>query len=305
MGVTFHFLNVGDGDCTIVHFPPRACNGRSKNERIMMIDVCHHDDGEYEDVIEYYKHNFRNPDGSLKPIFRYVCTHPHHDHICGLKRFIDEPGIQILNFWDLTHSFIPDDFDHHPTHKEDWKAYKALGGENSSAIVIKTTREDAPAKFWDEDEDRITILSPSKSLAYHAHYKDDGTKKQVVEVDEMSYALMIKINDRKVVLAGDGRATPCWENIYENCKDEILNCAVLKAPHHGQESGFHKEAVKAMNPALIVFSNNKSEDELYGAEKLYASAAPNALLLKTYKHGTITVTVPFDGAQRIIYSTSK
>lgn len=117
----------------------------------------------------------------------------------------------------------------------------------------------------------------------------------------MSYALMIKINQRKVILAGDGRSTPCWKDIYENCKNDISSCAVLKAAHHGQESGFHEAAVKAMNPALIVFSNSKGEDDSHGAENLYKSAAPDALILKTHERGTITVTVPFDGAEAITY----
>ena len=62
-----------------------------------------------------------------------------------------------------------------------------------------------------------------------------------VEIDELSYALMIRINQRTVILGGDGHLTSAWQDIYENCKTAISNCAVLKAPHHGQESGFHKE----------------------------------------------------------------
>ena len=62
MGVGFHFMNVGSGDCTIVHFPERTrIDGKEIAERIMMVDVYHHDnDEEYEDIIDYYKRYFKN-----------------------------------------------------------------------------------------------------------------------------------------------------------------------------------------------------------------------------------------------------
>lgn len=71
MSVDFHFLKVGHGDCTIVYWPERTCNGKTIDERIMMVDIYHDEDEEdFENVIEYYKANFKNADGSIKPIFR-------------------------------------------------------------------------------------------------------------------------------------------------------------------------------------------------------------------------------------------
>lgn len=309
MGVNLHFLNVGVGDCTIVHFPERTRkDGKKKDERVMMVDIFHHEDhDDYHDVIEYYKAHFKNTDGSFKPIFRFVCSHPHQDHICGLARLLEEEGIIIHNFWDLEHSFEPDDFSGHPTHEDDWKAYRALGGPTKPPITITTTREDEPKQFWNDDEDRIAILSPSAALIKYAHYKEDGTKRdpEAVEIDEMSYALSININGRRIILAGDGRATPCWDDIYENCKAHLPSCAVLKAGHHGHECAFHEDAVKLMNPSLIIFSNSEDQDKENGAEKKYKKAVPNATLLKTCDSGTVVVEVPFDEKESVKYWVSK
>jgi len=162
MGVEFHFLNVGAGDCTIVHFPERTRNsdGYTKAERIMMVDINHHGDGdEYEDVISYYKAHFREPDGSLKPIFRFICTHPHQDHICGLHRLLNDREIKVLNFWDLEHEFEPENTDEHPTHEEDWRTYTRTRQSQDSPRVIRTCREDEPRQYWCDSEDRITVLS--------------------------------------------------------------------------------------------------------------------------------------------------
>lgn len=304
MSVDFHFLNVGAGDCTIVRFPRRTRGEASLNERVMMVDFCHHeDDSDYEDVLHYYKQNFKNADGSVKPIFRFICTHPHHDHIFGLKQLLDDAEIKIRNFWDVEHSFEPDDFSGDSNHRRDWNAYRKLSGDDSPAKVIRTCREDAPRKYWDNDEDRISVLVPSNDLQEHAHKKENGTRRKNadVEIDEISYMLIVTINGRKVLLAGDGRGTPAWDSVYNNCYSEIENVAVLKAAHHGQESGFHDASVKRMNPALIVFSNSETEDKDQGADSRYTTAAPDAKLLKTSKDGTIVVKVPFDTTKPIEY----
>lgn len=296
MSVDFHFLNAGSGDCTIVYFPPRTLGETKIQERIMMVDLCTHVDHEaYEDVVAYYKDNFKNGDGTVKPIFRFVCTHPHHDHICGLKESLEDNDIKILNFWDLEHSFKPAAFDGHPTHEEDWNIYRALGGKTSTTTVLHITRETPPRQFWDDNGDRITVLSPSAALIKHAHYKEDGSKRDAdaIEIDEMSYALAVRVNSRSVILAGDGRATPAWDDIYANCKDTLKSCHVLKAGHHGHECSYHEEAVKLMAPILIVLSNSEEENKANGAEKKYAKACPGAKICRTWE-GTVVVKVPFD-----------
>jgi len=297
MSVDFHFLNVGHGDCTIVYWPKRTAGDKKKDERIMMMDICHDEEEDFENVIEYYKANFKNADGTIKSIFRLVCSHPHQDHICGLKKLCDDNGIEIVNFWDLEHSFVPADFDGHPTHEEDWEAYRTLGTASS---VRRYTRETVPKQFWDNDGDKITILSPSADLIKRAHYKEDESKRDanLVDIDEMSYALAIQVNSRSVILAGDGRASPTWNDIYDNCKDVLKTCYVLKAGHHGHECSFHEDAVKLMAPPVIVFSNSEEDDKSHGAEKQYERVCPNAILRKTYE-GTVIVKVPFDANQKI------
>ena len=58
---------------------------KSLDERIMLIDICHDSESDNTNIINYYKNNFRNSDGTVKHIFRFISTHPHQDHICGLN----------------------------------------------------------------------------------------------------------------------------------------------------------------------------------------------------------------------------
>lgn len=305
MSVKIHFLNVGCGDCTIVHFPERTRkDGKTKSERIMMIDLYHHDDHEeYEHVIDYYKNNFRNSDGSLKPIFRFVCSHPHQDHICGLDKLFKDNEINVYNFWDLDHAFEPENFDGHETHEDDWKTYQNKRGAASGITVIKTYREDTPRDFWNDDEDRITILSPSKEMIKKVHSnKEDGTKRKPheIDVDYISYALLLKINDKKIIFAGDGKED-AWNDIFENCAADIKNCHILKAGHHGHDSAFHESAVKLMNPKHIVFSNSADEDKENGAGSKYTKAVPSATIYKTSIEGSMIAHCPFNNEDEITF----
>ncbi len=305
-GVNFHFLNVGHGDCTIIHWPARTAGEKHMDERIAMVDLYHDTNREdYEDVIQYYKSNFQKSNGYPKPIWRLICTHPHQDHICGLKHLFDESGISIVNFWDVDNQFEPEDFEGHATHKEDWMKYQDVNsGDSGGRTLINPSRWDV-RQFWDED--KITILSPSKEMIDDAHSpKQDGTKRKPhdIEIDDISFSLLVEFNSTKVLLGGDGKEK-AWNDIYENCKSSITGCHVLKAAHHGHQSGFHEDAVKIMNPQYIIFSNSKEEDENNGAYDDYRRILPNAKILKTWRDGTIIVDCDFDGGIEITNSSGQ
>ncbi|BCX14581.1 MAG: hypothetical protein KatS3mg088_264 [Patescibacteria group bacterium] len=296
-GVNFHFLDVGDGDCTIVDFPERVVKstGKTKNARVMMVDIHHHDDhNDYEHVINYYKQNIGD-----RSIFRFIATHPQKDHIKGIKQLFEDYGIEILNFWDLEHDFEPDKGDEYwEDYKDDWEKYCEIR-------VMKDEEGLCVRRYWDHqsgiqywDEDRIEILSPSKELYQFVHYTEEGEKRSKEEIGElinnMSYVLLVRINNLKVLLAADAEEK-CWEYILKKHKKKIENIDILKAAHHGRLSGFHEEAVKIMRPKHIVFSCSSDTDHEHGAEDEYKKIVPDAEFYKTYHYGTIVLNCDFNG----------
>lgn len=294
MDVQFYFLNVGDGDCTIVHFPPRELQldqNTKFDERIMMVDIHHHDNhNNYEDVIDYFKTNFPG-----KSIFRFIATHPQKDHITGIKQLFEDNDIHVWNFWDLQHDFEPSmEGEEWETYKEDWEKYCEL---RKKEFVKNYWDYHKQIKFWDED--RIEILSPSKELHNLVHYKEDGTKRDAEGIGQlinnMSYVLLIRINNIKILLAADAEEK-CWEYILRYHTEEIKNVDILKAPHHGRATGFHEDAVKLMNPKYIVFSMSKeTADSEDSAEKNYAKLLPNAQIIKTSDYGSVIAKCDFNG----------
>jgi len=300
MSVKIHFLNVGAGDCTIVDFPERTVHstGKQKDSRIMMIDIndCG-PEGEYTDVLSYYKNHFRKANGSIRSIFRFVCTHPHKDHITGLHRLMEDKEVTVSNFWDIKNDFYPEDWENDPS-PEDWEMYQKIKQKEIHGLTVLTYDDKTkPKQFWDDSEDRITIISPSPELYKQTHYNSDNEKLEgeAVNLNNTPYVLILQINSVRALFASDAEDV-CWQYILKHHSEKIKDIDILKAAHHGRKNGFYEEAVKLMNPKHIVFSNSKGYDCDHGADKKYKKACPNATIYKTCDLGNIICDVSFEGA---------
>lgn len=301
MSLKFHFLNVGDGDCTIVDFPARRVKLTKKliDPRLMMVDLNHYNEhDEYEHVIDYLKQNFEN-----KSIFRFISTHPHKDHLKGIKSLFEERGILIWNFWDLNHNFEPKKEDEKwESYKEDWKKYLELRDrKDDEGLFVRRYWDEQNGKieYWNEDE--ITILSPSKDLYELAHKKEDGSDRdpQDVDIHCMPYVLLIQFNGAKIILSSDANEK-CWDYIMKNYKEKIKDIHILKAAHHGRLNGFHEEAVKIMNPKHIIFSMTEDTEKKYGSEEEFSKIVPEAIFYKTWREKNIILECDFNGGIRRI-----
>lgn len=272
--VKIHFLNVGHGDCTIIEH---------HSGRVTMIDINNSqtldDDSDKEiaesynisglnflikkatgskylseagysilltDPIEYYKSNI----GS-KTIFRYIQTHPHLDHMRGLKRLTQE-GIKIINFWDTDHNNETPEFQNYDD-TEHWNEYQQLR-EGKGVTVLKCLRG-SENKYFNKDDygtngDNLWVLAPTKDLKDTANENSD--------INGHSYVLWIEYAGIKVILGGDANEA-VWRSIH-NQYGNNLKCHVLKASHHGRDSGYYQPAVKAMNPNYTIVSVGKKPE---------------------------------------------
>jgi beta-lactamase superfamily II metal-dependent hydrolase len=78
-----------------------------------------------------------------------------------------------------------------------------------------------------------------------------------------------------------------WDQILEEWGTEVLeDVHVLKAAHHGRKDGFHREAVEAMDPAYVIVSVGKKDDQ--DAYDNYRSAcSDDTEILSTRQYGRI------------------
>ena len=131
---TIHFLNVKDGDCSIIEH-----NVGHKT----VIDVCNAkpvgalQEAQMAKAERGISGNFQqkkypvNPisymrDRSLSSIFRYVQTHPDMDHLDGIEALFRE--FSPTNFWDTdnTKEMLASSWQGSSYRESDWKFYKNL-----------------------------------------------------------------------------------------------------------------------------------------------------------------------------------
>jgi beta-lactamase superfamily II metal-dependent hydrolase len=314
--VKIHFLNVGHGDCTIIEHA---------SGRITMMDINNADQLDSDSrrelaesygitgtnyaaatlVADMLKQSFRKSfledkgyDIPLtdpinyflarwegKSIFRFILSHPDLDHMRGLKR-ISQEGISILNLWDTNHPIATKNCQSDDDTAE-WEEYKRLRLGTGGPHVFLNYR-DSTGKYWNQDDangagDGLYVLAPTLELRNAAG--DDP--------NAHSYVIWLQYAGIKVVLGGDA-TTSVWEAIHQKYGNG-LKCHILKAAHHGRDSGYHQKVVEAMSPEYTIVSVGKKPDS--DASNKYRNYSKN--VWSTRWRGNITVTIHPDGNARI------
>lgn len=245
-----HFLNVGHGDCCIIEFD----SGRTTMVDINnaeSIDECTRNEIFQEQC--GYNIPLTNPIKYIKSkgiehLFRFVITHPHMDHITGLYQIRQK----CKNVWLYQNEFSADD-KLSAEQAKDWEQYeewrRQIGGISANPRVLSLSAG-ACASYYKEDE--ILILSPTEDLVEKAVSQKNR--------NIMSTVLLIKYGKCKILLAGDAEA-PTWEYILANYKNEISDITILKAAHHGRDSGYCQAAVSIMRPKYTIVSVGKKPEQ--------------------------------------------
>jgi len=311
-----HYLNVGHGDCTVIKHP---------SGRITVIDTSN---GEAidESLVEGKLRRLRKDRASFEmfrtirglstkaalqklgasveltnpvefiarmyprqTVFRYIQTHPEMDHMRGLDALRDHHDL--CAFWD-TNNDRTDDV--RASDEADWKAYQRMRSDSRHRLYVRGNRK---AYFGADDEygngtgDNIEILSPSTELTASCNEIEDW--------NNMSVVLRVHHNGASFVFGGDAGVT-AWEDMLTDSAivAKLKTTLVLKASHHGRETGYDETALKLMSPAGVVMSIG--EDCEHEAVEKYRKHTK--LVLSTYDCGDITMTA--DETGKVTYSTS-
>ena len=270
-----HFLNVKNGDCSII---------QHDNGHVTMIDVCNAEDLIVEHVAEesagnlleksfgvsrvmgnfHQKEHPTNPVAYLKSlgcatIFRYIQTHPDMDHMDGLAAI--DRNFEIINFWDIDNTEVkvwksPIEAGYK---QEDWDCYQRL---RQSTSMPKSLRflDGASAVYFREDanglknDDYLQILSPIQTLI-------DAAKKSK-HWNDSSYVLLYQIGGKKILFCGDADQATI-DHLVANHPEEIANIDILIAPHHGRDSGKDFSFLDTMKPQVTFFGNGASQEMAY------------------------------------------
>ena len=202
-----HYLDVGQGDSIFVELP---------NNETMLIDAA--ESYQSENIINYLKNlNYQKID--------YVIgTHPHIDHIGGLK--------DIINTFEIGKIYMPKVVSTTKTYESLLMAIK------DKNLKINTAK--AGTSIIDTDTLKINILAPNNSI--------------YTELNNYSVVTKITYGTTKFLFMGDA------EKLSENEIKENVTADVIKIGHHGSNTSSSIDFIKKVNAKYGIISvglNNK------------------------------------------------
>lgn len=273
MGV-LHFLNVSDGDCTVIeHGSGRVTVLDVNNASIPVKEVTALSRAQLlaEALMEkslelrgnyQQKHHPVNPieymqEHSINSVWRFILSHPDMDHMGGLKDFFET--FNPPNFWD-TDNNEEKDFSNGSGkyNEEDWKFYKTIRDGQRPDITRLVKYHGAVGPFWNQDPagkpDGLNILAPTQEIMQQARESGDN--------NDCSYVLLYKNCGFKILLAGDSHDIT-WEHILENCENDVRDVDLLIAPHHGRDSGRSYDFLDTLKPKMTFFGCALSDHLAY------------------------------------------
>jgi competence protein ComEC len=264
-----HFLNVGEGDCTIIEH-----NSGHKT----VVDLCNGyfslsipSSMEESEFLEKKAANYRMCERSTNPIdylqnlgikqiFRFILTHPEMDHLDGFDKLLKK--FSVINFWDSGVRREKPDFSEGRYVEADWDRYAKIIEGREPNINVVTPKAGAQFKYANIAEDGtaggdgLYIMAPDTALVASAN--DGG------DINDASYVILYRSSAGKILIPGDSH-DKTWEYILQNHKSDVKDCKVLFAPHHGRKSDRSYDFLDVVNPQLTVFGCAPSEHLAYSA----------------------------------------
>lgn len=266
-----HFLNVGDGDCTIIEH---------NSDRVTMIDIsCGNLDSNetavrkmVKAVVESSKGgNFNMKDYPTKPqdylasigkreVWRFLSSHPDMDHLDGFAALLDT--MPVSNFWHIGANKPKPDFRSTNRYREeDWGRYARACAGNEPGVLSRIIRDGDRFRYANQGEhgaagDGLTILAPVQALVDEANRTGD--------FNDASLVILYQTAGFKILFCGDSHDAT-WDHILKYHLLDVMDCDLMIAPHHGRDSGREWNFLDVTKPRVTLFGNANSEHLAYDA----------------------------------------
>lgn len=234
-----HFIDVGQGDSILI---------REEDESILI------DGGKRSDattVVDYLKNQ------DIEEIKYLIGTHPHEDHIGGLRKVVD--NFQVKNI-------IMPDISHNTKTFED--LLDSIMNKGLSITIGKS------GDIYNLKEAELLFLAPNS--------------KEYSNVNDYSIVSKLEYGNTSFLLTGDAEKESEKEMV-ENHLDK-LRSDVLKLGHHGSNTSTTEEFLDAVNPSIGIITVGK--DNTYGhpsEEVINRLEDMNVQIMRTDLDGNIII----------------
>lgn len=179
---------------------------------------------------------------------KFICTHPHEDHIRDIERLTKSLKPHTIQGW----IFDPWDSVKDPDCKDE-DAYQSLDDYSHlrDEYTAPATEPDWGMTIWSKG------LTPTESKKIN--------EEPHALVNNSSMPVMVEYKGFKIFISGDLMEDGWTELLKRKSFKKVLKrTKVFVTAHHGHKSGFNQDAYDVMGKPLINIVSEKSGDEVYG-----------------------------------------
>lgn len=197
----------------------------------------------------------------INSIFRFILTHADMDHLDGLDVLMSKIPVNV--FWETGVRRNKPSFDGPcPYKEEDWDRYQKIVERKQDGITVLSHLAGSRFQFANRGTeantggDGLYILAPDSELVKAATQNGD--------VNDGSYVLLYRTGSHKIIIPGDAH-DETWKYVIEHHKEDVANCSVLFAPHHGRKSGRDFSFLDVLKPKVTFFGCAESGNLAYNS----------------------------------------
>lgn len=259
------FLYTGQGESTLLVIP----NGTTVEDYNYVLIDSDKDNEENEiDLIALFKDLFKTS-GELS---LFINTHPHNDHVGGIKEVYDEIG-----FKEVWHSNHKAGGKHKKKYEDFMSVVKAVGKSNEYFLLgtndlnkIRTSANKEVIKKLGLID--YQVFSPAEYLCEDI---EEGTAdERDRRIHEQCGVIKFTYGkDAKSIMITGDSDKEAWKKHITDYHKKNLPSHVLSASHHGSRTFFkeneedkdvYEAHIKEINPTYLVISAPKQEDSPHG-----------------------------------------
>ncbi len=255
------FLYTGQGESTLMVIP----TGSNVSDYMYILVDCDRDKETNEiDLVEMMKDLFKTS-GKLEI---FINTHPHNDHIGGIKDVYEEIGF--TEVWHSNHKPGPK----HKDKYEDLKyVIEKVGKQNEFFLLGSNDLNKIRTSSDVETEKKLgnidyQVLSPAEYLCEDINEENQDKRDDRIHEQCGVIKFTYGKNAKSILITGDSDKT-AWKDHITDYHKKNLPSFVLSASHHGSRSFFkngkddkdpYEIHIKNIKPTYLIISAPKQSE---------------------------------------------
>lgn len=254
------FLYVGQGDSTLLAVPD------GNEYKYVLIDTNNDKKNGGIDISAFLNDLLDNG------LDVFINTHPHKDHLTGIKQIHETVGIK-----EIWHSGHKPGKEHDDAYQEMKDVIKSIGEENE--FILFGTNDSNKIRRADKEteivkkigEINFVVLAPAEFVS--EDIDGEKPKDRYKRIHEQCAVIKFSYGEEKNLLITGDSDKKAWKDYITGYHNDKLPSEILSASHHGSRTFFKddendddvfEDHIKKIAPSYLIISAPKQSDSPHG-----------------------------------------